>query len=129
MSKPNYLTVFNDHFTELINDIVRIFPEDTDLLTMKNSFALMRKTNPRLIVSVFHTHVYMKYHIQISQGDLNFFIEKNYNDDLSNNDNSSKIIDTINRLREPIRQMNETEKNNTIKYFQNLCKLSLLYHS
>ena len=89
----------------------------------------MRKSNPRLIINVFHSHVYIKYHIQISQGDLNFFIEKNYNDDLSNNDNSSKIIDTINRLKEPIRQMNESEKKNTIKYFQNLCKLSLLYHS
>lgn len=129
MNKSSYLSAFNDHFTELIDDIVRIFPDDADLLTMKNSFALMRKSNPRLIINVFHSHVYTKYHIQISQGDLNFFIEKNYNDDLSNNDNSSKIIDTINRLKEPIRQMNDSEKKNTIKYFQNLCKLSLLYHS
>ena len=67
MSKSSYLSAFNDHFTELINDIVRIFPDDADLLTMKNSFVLMRKSNPRLIINVFHSHVYIKYHIQISQ--------------------------------------------------------------
>lgn len=128
-TQSNILTAFNDHFMEFIDDVVRIFPEDNDLLTLKNFFGLIRKSNPRLIIKVFYTYVYTKYHDQINQGNVHFFIEKDYNDDLTNSDNSSKIIDSINRLREPIRQMNESEKQKTIKYMQNLCKLCKLYHS
>lgn len=128
-TQSNLLTAFNDHFIEFIDDIVRIFPDDNDLLTLKNFFVLIRKSNPRLIIKVFHTYVYNKYHEQIEQNNIHFFIEKDYNDDLTNSDNSSKIIDSINRLRDPIRQMNESEKKKTIKYMQNLCKLCKLYHS
>lgn len=127
-TQSNILTTFNDHFIEFIDDIVRIFPDDTDLLTLKNFFILIRKNNPRLIIKVFNTYVYTKYHLQIENGNIHFFIEKDYNDDLSNNDNSHKIVDSINRLREPIRQMNDSEKEKTIKYMQNLCKLCKLYH-
>ena len=126
-NKSSILTIFNNHFIEFIDDVISIFPEDVDLLTMKNSFSLIRKTNPRLIIQVFHNYVYTKYYTEIEKGDIQFFIEKDYRDDLSNNDNSNKIIESINRLRDPIRQMNEKDKLNTIKYLQNLCKLSNTY--
>lgn len=125
--KSNILKIFNDHFIEFIDDVVRIFPEDVDLLTMKNSFILIRKNNPRLIINVFHKYVNLKYHDQIEQGNVHFFIEKDYADDLTHNNNSNQIIESINRLRDPIRKMNESEKIKTIKYLQNLCKLSNTY--
>ena len=42
---------------------------------------------------------------------------------------SDKIIESINRLRNPIRLMNEEDKMKTVKYLQNLCKLSNSYIS
>ena len=128
-NKSSLLMVFNNHFIEFINDVVRVFPDDVDLLTVYNSFLLIRKTNPRLIIQVFHEYVYQKYYSQIEVGNLLFFIEKDYRVDLTNNEHSNKIIDSINRLREPIRRMNDKDKQNTIKYLQNLCKLSGSYMS
>ena len=49
LNKSNILTIFNNHFIEFIEDVVRIFPNDVDLVTVKNFFLLMRKTNPKLI--------------------------------------------------------------------------------
>ena len=43
------------------------------------------------------------------------------------NKHSDKIIESINRLRNPIRLMNEEDKMKTVKYLQNLCKLSNSY--
>jgi hypothetical protein len=127
-NKSNILTTFNNHFIEFIEDIVRIFPNDVDLVTVKNFFLLMRKSNPKLIITVFYTYVVLKYQTHIDNGNLDFFIEKDYQDDLTYNDNSDKIIESINRLRNPIRLMDEKNKLNTIKYLQNLCKLSSSYN-
>ena len=43
LTKSNILTVFNNHFIEFIEAIVSIFPNDVDLVTVKNFFLLMRK--------------------------------------------------------------------------------------
>jgi len=131
-NKSTFLTIFNNHFTEFIDDVVNVFPEDVDLLTMKKTFALIRKVNPRLIITVFYNDVYKKYYTHIEKGDIDYFIEKDYqtdlkNNDLINNDNFTKITQAINRLRDPIRKMNHSEKQKTIKYLQNLCKLSDTY--
>jgi hypothetical protein len=128
LNKANILTVFNNHFIEFIEDIVSIFPSNVDLVTVKNFFLLIRKTNPRLLISVFYTHVVLKYQIYINNGSLDYFIEKDYQEDLNQNNNSDKIISAINRLREPIKLMDEKNKLNTIKYLQNLCKLSSSYN-
>ena len=128
LNKSNILTIFNNHFIEFIEDIVRIFPNNVDLVTLKNFFVLIRKTNPKIIITVFYTYVVLKYQTYIDNGNINYFIEKDYQDDLTSNNNSDKIIEAINGLREPIRLMDEKNKLNTIKYLQNLCKLSSSYN-
>ena len=128
LNKSNILTIFNNHFIEFIEDIVRIFPNNVDLVTLKNFFILIRKSNPKIIITVFYTYVVLKYQTYIDNGNINYFIEKDYQDDLTYNDNSDKIIESINRLRNPIRLMDEKNKLNTIKYLQNLCKLSSSYN-
>lgn len=128
-SKQQFLKVFNDHFIEFIEDIIRVFPTDIDLNTVKNYFLLIRKSNPKLIITVFHEHVYLKYNDQIQNNNIQYFIDKDYKEDLSQNKHSDKIIESINRLRNPIRLMNEEDKMKTVKYLQNLCKLSNSYIS
>ena len=36
---------FIDHFMELVEDIERVFPDDNDISTVKNSFIELRKAN------------------------------------------------------------------------------------
>ena len=127
VSKQQLLKVFNDHFIEFIEDIIRVFPTDVDLNTVKNYFLLIRKTNPKLIIMVFHEYVYLKYNEKIQNNNIQFFIDKDYKDDLTENKHSDKIIESINRLRNPIRLMNEEDKMKTVKYLQNLVKLSNSY--
>jgi hypothetical protein len=122
----NLVSVFNDHFAEFVSDIQSIFPEDVDILTAKNALIAIRKANPKLIVKIWLKYVVMPYKAQIDSGDINFFISKDYSADLVRNDNADKIMESINRLREPIKQMSADNQAKTMKYIQNLSKLALM---
>jgi hypothetical protein len=123
------LTAFNDHFMEFVNDIIRVFPDDADILTAKNSFTLIRKANPKMIIKIWHKYVVEKYEEIIDSGDISFFIAKDYKDDLTSAENSEKITEAIDRLRNPIKMMTPEEQQKVMKYIQNLKKLSAMYKS
>lgn len=123
------LTAFNDHFIEFVNDIINVFPEDTDILAAKNSFLLIRKANPKMIIKIWNKFVVDKYKDAIDNDDISFFINKDYSTDLNNAENSDKIMDAINRLRNPVKMMEPQDQKKVMKYIQNLTKLSILYNS
>ena len=114
----NILTVFNDHFTEFVSDIQNVFPEDADILTAKNSLFAIRKANPKMIVKIWKTFIADKYQKEIESGDLSFFMEKDYSSDIQCAEYSGKIMESINRLRGPIKQMTPENQEKTMKYVQ-----------
>ena len=120
----NILTAFNDHFVDFISDIHNVFPEDADVLSAKNSLLAIRKANPKMIVKIWNAFIVGKYKAQIEAGDLSFFMNKDYSADVVNAENSDKIMEAINRLREPIKQMTPDSQAKTMKYIQNLTKLA-----
>ena len=127
MSHPNIISIFNNQFSEFIDDFLRLFPDDLDILSAKNSLTLIRKSNPKLLIKIWNTYVVIPYKSQIESGDFNFFVEKDYSQDLVKNDNANKIMQSIDKLREPIKSMSKENKEKTMKYVENLSKLSLLY--
>jgi hypothetical protein len=122
----NILTAFNDHFIEFVSDIQSVFPNDPDILATKNALSAIRKANPKMIVKIWNSFVVGKYKSEIEAGNIGFFIDKDYASDVSAAANSDKIMDSINRLREPIRQMTPESQAKTMKYIQNLTKLAAM---
>ena len=120
----NILTAFNDHFIEFVSDIQNVFPEDADILTAKNALITIRKANPKMIVKIWNAYIVGKYRSEIESGNLEFFMNKDYSQDVSGASNSDKIMESINRLREPVKQMTHEEQAKTMKYIQNLTKLA-----
>ena len=93
----------------------------------RNSFVMIKRVNPKLIIKIWNKYVVSKYQDKIDAGDVSFFIEKDYAADLSNTDNPDKIIEAIDRLRNPVKMMNADDQEKTMKYMQNLTKLSNIY--
>lgn len=122
----NILTAFNDHFFEFLNDVQNVFPQDTDILTAKNALLTVRKANPKMIVKIWNSFIVGKYKSEIESGNIDFFINKDYSSDVSSASNSDKIMESINRLREPIKNMSLENQAKVMKYIQNLTKLSEL---
>jgi hypothetical protein len=131
MTTPTLLTAFNDHFMEFVNDIHEVFPDDVDILSAKNSFSMVRKMNPKLLIKSWDSLVVGKYQSAIEAGDLSFFMNKDYTRDLQdvpNNPNAERIVSAIDRLRTPIKSMSADNQAKIIKYIQNLTKISNLYN-
>jgi hypothetical protein len=122
----NILTAFNDHFSDFINDVQSVFPEDHDILTAKNALTAIRKANPKMIVKIWKAFIADKYREEIEAGDITFFANKDYSSDVSVSQNSDKIMESIDRLRTPIKNMSPENQAKTMKYIQNLTKLSEL---
>jgi hypothetical protein len=120
----NILTAFNDHFLDFINDVQSVFPEDSDVLTAKNALTAIRKANPKMIVKIWKVFIADKYKSEIAAGDITFFADKDYSSDVSVSQNSDKIMESIDRLRAPIKNMSPENQAKTMKYIQNLTKLS-----
>ena len=122
----NILTAFNDHFIEFVNDVHCVFPNDADILATKNALTTIRKMNPKMIVKIWNSFIVSKYKNEIEQGNINFFINKDYSNDVSLTSNSDKIMESIDRLREPVKNMSPENQAKVMKYIQNLTKLAQL---
>jgi hypothetical protein len=129
MDKKSILRAFNEHFSEFMQDVIRVFPEDNNLRACKLAIENMRKANPKLLMTTFTTEFAYKYRQQINDNNIDFFIDKDYTDSVKNAASGSMILEKINLLREPVRNMNDADKNNTIEYIKNLMKLSDMYHN
>jgi len=122
----NILTAFNDHFVEFVSDIQSVFPDDVDILSAKNALLGIRKANPKMIVKIWNQFIVGKYKGEIEVGNLEFFMNKDYSNDVSVSQYSDKIMESIDRLREPIRNMSPENQEKVMKYIQNLTKLAEL---
>jgi len=127
--KSTILRTFYKHFFEFIEDVVRIFPDNMDVKNSKTSFELIKMGNPTAIIKAWHIFVYTPYSNVIKEGDITFFFEKDYSSDLNHLANSNEIMKIIDTIRDPVKNMNEKERDFTMKYIQNLSKLSDIYNS
>ena len=129
MNKSDILSGFNNHINEFFNDVTLIFPNDNDIKVAHTSLTAMRKANPKLIISIWKESIYDKYGSEIEVGNIGFFLERNYDSDLKGTDNAAMILDKINALREPVRNMGKENLAKTTTYIQNLTKLCKLYYA
>lgn len=120
----NILTAFNDHFIDFVNDIQSVFPNDADILSTKTALIAIRKANPKMIVKIWNVFIVSNYKGEIEAGNLEFFINKDYSQDVSSAANSDKIMESIDRLRGPVKNMGPENQAKVMKYIQNLTKLA-----
>ena len=123
-----FLGAFNNHLGDFIDDLLSIFPNDIDLKTVRKAFSTLRRLNPRAIIRIWHEYS-AKYASQIEQGDITFFIENKYDKELNSLKEGDEVNDIIERLREPVRNMDDKNKHKAMKYIQNLTKISELYYA
>lgn len=127
MSKSVYSKAFNTLFSAFLEDVTHIFPEDKNIKVAKTSIESIRKLNPALVIKTWNKYVAEKYGEVIQQGNLQYFIEKDYSEDVQKMANAGDIVKTIDMLREPIKNMSEANQQHTLEYLQKLCKLSQAY--
>jgi hypothetical protein len=127
MDKSSILKAFNTLFFDFIDDIIGIFPENQDIRVSKDFFTNVKRANPTALLKAWSTYVYIPYAEIINSGNIDFFFEKNYEDDLTILSNAKDIMKAIDTIREPVRNMSEVNKSHSMKYIQKLSTLSTMY--
>ena len=125
------LKVFNSQFNEFLNDIHNVFPDDANVKTAKFYLNKVTKVNPSLSIKAWYEYVTKPYNNEIKTGDFSFFLSKDYKADLGTSDNydSDSIMGAIQMIKEKAQLMSYDNKDKTIKYIQNLSKLSDMYRN
>lgn len=118
------ISAFNKHFFEFIDDVLGVFPGNVDLVAAKTALEAIRKANPKLISTIWSERVVEKYKADIDAGNFDSFIDMDYTADLQESRHSAQIMQAIQRIREPVRQMSPENRTKVIKYMQNLSDLS-----
>ena len=125
--KSTILRAFNSHFFEFLDDIITIVPDQKQLSASKTSVEMIKMGSPTAIVKAWYKFIVVPYENVIADGDISFFFEKDYRSDLSHLKNSDNIMSIIDIIREPIKSMGIANQEHTMKYIQNLSKLSTIY--
>jgi len=121
------MRAFNNHFFDFMEDIITIVPDNSDLPVSRDSFVMIKKANPTAIIKAWYFYIYKPYGNVIAGGDITFFFEKDYSEDISHLSNADNIMQIIDTIRQPIREMGDTNKAHSMKYIQNLTELSRAY--
>ena len=128
MDKTIILKSFNKQFFDFLEDINTIVENNNDIESSLIYFNSIKKANPSIVLKLWHQFIYIPYREKIEAGEISFFLEKDYSEDLSLLNNNKEILKIIdNSIRNPIRNMSEINKGHCMKYIQVLCKLSDTY--
>ena len=125
--KTTLLRTFNTLYFQFLEELISIFPENIDIKSSKTFFEITKKANPSLLIKIWKTYVSSPYGQTLAQGDLDYFINKDYSKDLVNLNNAADILKAIDKLRAPIKELSEENKNHSLDYLQKLNKLSDAY--
>ena len=120
--------VFCNQLLEFMDDILRLFPNNLDLKTGKTFIVGLTKVSKRKLIGIWKTSVVDIYEDAIMNGDKEYFINKDYSEDLGEG-GTDKMMSVIEDVRTLIRNTSEENKDKAIKYLQNLTKICKLYYA
>ena len=128
MDRTTILRAFNNCFFEFMNQMIIFFPENMDIQVGKVTFENFKKLNPTTLIKCWYYYITIPYSNEILNGDLTFFINKDYNNDLFHLKNQSKqILKIIDDIKILLSQMTDLNKITMLNYLKNLNKLSTVY--
>jgi len=130
MDKATILKAFNNQFEEFLDDVEILFPDNNDIKTSKTGLLMLRKANPKKIASVWYRYVCLKYETEIENENLDYFLTKDYSGDLKMDESASnKVMEGIDKIREPLRQLDQDNRKKTLQYLKNMNQLSKMYNN
>ena len=132
MSSQNtiLLKAFNKHLFEFIDETIKVFPHNKDLIKSREYLDTLKKGNPTIIIKIWNQKVNTLYKKEIDDGNIEYFLNTDYSEDLGENQVDKDILNVFeNSFRKPMKDLDENSKQAFLKYFQLLSNLSEKYSS
>jgi len=120
------LKAFNNHLLEFTDDIIRIFPLNLEIKTGKTFIEGIKRVNPKKIIKYWRDNILNLYEKEIISGDITFFINKDYKNDIGSEVQTLQVLEDIRGL---VKNTTVENQKKAMKYIQNLTKICKLYFS
>jgi|TARA_B110000093_G_C12820351_1_gene346662 hypothetical protein len=121
---------FNETYLKLLNFLKDHSNGDKLFSSFYNKNYIMKKTNIKMFIKYWYDNITSLYYEQIKQGDLKFFLEKDYNNEVNKmNDLSFNISSYIEFFRNKYDSLEPCIIENFITQMKQLNCLSYSYYN
>ena len=117
---------FNKDYFDFLN-FIKDHIDDPNFKTFYRKNQIIKQTNPKMFVKTWYDRIGSKYHSQVMQSDISFFLNKNYEDDIIGNDSNMLLI-YINKFKESYETLDEIIKAKFMYYIITLTDKSFVYY-
>lgn len=117
-SKIALMNAMFDQFTSFVNELIEMYPDDPDFSLFATSLKLLRSSNPSLLVKYVYENTNM-FEEKILSKNETFFLDYKFSEYSDNVD-----LNIFVKLKEYLKTMSPSSKENVWKYIQNIYRLS-----
>ncbi len=125
---------FNTQLENMLNDLLKLFPDFMEIKIFREKFLIAKKSNPKMILLVFLKYIYPYKQYILDQND-DFFLSDNLTKNISNNKEIQKDGDVDNEyiltkalnIKQLWKRMDQAEKETLWMYFKVLIVLCERY--
>jgi hypothetical protein len=101
------LKLFNNQLMEFLSDVSTVFPRDSNIKTARFFVENMIKVNPSLLIKLWYRDITTPYKTHVESGNIDFFLEKDYNSDIKGKENPESIMQVIKIIKKMISELND----------------------
>jgi len=131
MCKKVYFSNFNETYFNFLNFIKKHLQNDSKFNNFYTKNLIMKQTNIKLLITTWYNRITKEYYTQIINQDFDFFLNKTYDSDVTNNNTSGEsptlLLNYISDFKTIFPQLDQEIKNEFITYMIKLTQLSFLY--
>ena len=125
---PTPISEFNKEYFEFLK-FIKVHIEDSNFKTFYRKNQIVRETNPKMFIRTWYECIGSKYHAQVMKSDISFFLNKNYEEDVSTSNESNKLLDYINKFKESYETLDEIVKSTFLYFIITLTDKSFVYYN
>jgi hypothetical protein len=124
---PTPIGIFNKEYFEFLN-FIKGHIEDASFKTFYRKNQIIKETNPKMFIRTWFNRIGSKYHEQVMQRDISFFLNKNYEDDVSDSGESNMLLKYINKFKESYDTLDQSIKEEFVNFIMSLTDKSFVYY-
>jgi hypothetical protein len=91
MSKKIFIDTFFKQFSEFMDQLIKVFPQDPDFVAYKMGLSLFHKTNPSIVIATINEHV-LPFEDMIVNKNEDFFLHHDFKDYMGDDTIASVIV-------------------------------------
>lgn len=129
---PTPISEFNKEYFEFLK-FIKEHIEDSNFKTFYRKNQIVRETNPKMFIRTWYECIGSKYHEQVMKSDISFFLNKNYEEDVSgkgiSGGESNKLLEYIKKFKESYETLDEIVKSRFLYFIITLTDKSFVYYN